>query len=77
MSQQNDPFIVDRVANWQNASDNSLVPTPDLKEMLAHKAAIDQQLSHTPSSHPDFVKLQSQQTTLGSAIASHPKNGGK
>lgn len=72
-----DPFVVDRVANWQNASDNSLVPPPDLKEMLAHKAAVDQQLSHTPAGHPDFAKLQAQQATLATAIASHPKNGGK
>lgn len=73
----NDPFIVDRVAAAVTAADNALQPPPDLKEMLAHKAAIDQQLSHTPAGHPDFAKLQTQQSTLATAIASHPKNSGK
>ena len=72
-----DTRVIDRVKDWQDASDNSLVPPPDLKEMLVKKAAVDQQLTHTPAGHPDFAKLQAQQTALAAAISTHPKNSGK
>lgn len=77
MSQQIDPLFVDRAAVAEKAADNALQPPSDLKEMIAHKAAIDQQLSHTPAGHPDLAKLQAQQTALAASIASHPKNSGK
>lgn len=72
-----DTRIIDRVGDALLAADNALQPPPDLKQMLAQKAAVDQQLTHTPSSHPDYAKLQAQQATLAAAIASHPKNSGK
>jgi hypothetical protein len=72
MTQVIDPNVV----RYSATVDNLKTP-PDLNSLLVAKAAIDQQILNTPSSHPSFAALQARQSTLAAAIAAHPKGGGK
>ena len=60
------------VKNWNVNYDNDPTP-PDFKALLDHKAATDQLLANTPSTHPSFAALTAKQATLANAINNHPK----
>lgn len=72
MSQQIDP----NVKNYNAAIENDPV-SPELKDLLTQQAAVTQELSRTPATHPNFATLQVRQTTIAAAITALNKRQSK